>query len=206
MKTIIGVYKITSLHGKVYIGQSINILKRFDGYLKLNNCQGQHKLRNSFQKYRVESHQFEIIEECLENQLNERERYWQDYYDVLGINGLNLILTKTNSKSGKLSREVCEKKSKSMKGKFIRRGVILSENTKQLMSLAAEGKSKPWLKGRKCPKPNKIILQYDLQGNFIKEWESAKVASGSLNKTKSNITAVANGSKKIAYNFKWKYK
>ena len=42
---------------------------------------------------------FEIIEQCILTQLNERERYWQDYYDVLGINGLNCKLTETKDKS-----------------------------------------------------------------------------------------------------------
>ena len=44
----IGIYKITNLiNGKIYIGQSVNILKRWLSYKKLN-CKGQPKLYRSF--------------------------------------------------------------------------------------------------------------------------------------------------------------
>ena len=42
----IGIYKITSLTGKVYIGQSTNLEKRKDDYVKLR-CNKQPKLYNS---------------------------------------------------------------------------------------------------------------------------------------------------------------
>lgn len=113
---MIGIYKITSPSGKVYIGQSVNIHNRFNKYLNINNSKGQRKLNNSFKKYGVENHIFEIIEECEFEQLNIRERYWQDYYDVLGKNGLNCVLTETNSKIRILSEEYKRKISKSKKG------------------------------------------------------------------------------------------
>jgi hypothetical protein len=64
----------------------------------------------------VDSHIFEVVEECLESDLNDRERYWQTYHDVLNV-GLNLILTKTDNKSGKSSKETKIKISNSHKGK-----------------------------------------------------------------------------------------
>ena len=100
---MIGIYKITSPSSKTYIGQSINIEKRIMWYKRLR-CKSQKKLYNSFIKYGVDAHNFEIIEECDILLLNERERYWQDYYDVLN-NGLNLRLTSTNDRSGKMSKE-----------------------------------------------------------------------------------------------------
>ena len=114
---MIGIYKITSPTGKVYIGQSINIEKRFKNYKVLQNCKGQFKLYNSFLKYGINNHNFEIIEECNIDLLNERERYWQDYYKCIDINGLNLKLTNTLDKSGKLSEELKLKLSNSAKGK-----------------------------------------------------------------------------------------
>ena len=59
----IGIYKITSPSNKVYIGQSTNLEKRKDDYIKLR-CDKQPKLFNSLQKYDWEQHIFEIIEEC----------------------------------------------------------------------------------------------------------------------------------------------
>jgi hypothetical protein len=48
------------------------------------------------------------------------------------------------------------------------------------------------------------ILQYDINGNLIKEWESARKAMKELNIT--HITDCARGERKTAGDFIWKYK
>ena len=113
---MVGIYKITNPSGKVYIGQSIDIEKRFKRYNKLH-CKQQYKLYNSLKKYGVENHIFEVIEECEINQLNNRERYWQENYNVIGRNGLNLSLTATDIKRKVYTQEIIEKISNSQKGK-----------------------------------------------------------------------------------------
>lgn len=115
---MIGIYKITSNTKKIYIGQSVNIYERFRRYKLIQNCKTQHRLYNSLIKHGVENHKFEVIEECIIEQLNERERYWQDYYDAIGENGLNLKLTETNDKSGFCSEEVRSKLSTAKKNVF----------------------------------------------------------------------------------------
>lgn len=102
-----GIYKITSPSGKVYIGQSIDIEKRW-GYYKTKKTNIQPKLQNSFNKYGVTKHLFEILELCSEDTLNERERYWQDFYNVI-VDGLNLKLTPANE-MGRLSPTTLEKR------------------------------------------------------------------------------------------------
>jgi group I intron endonuclease len=111
-----GIYKITSPSGKIYIGQSICIERRKKRYAKLA-CKGQIKIYNSLVKYGFSEHIFEVIEECSEEELNTRERYWQDFYDVLGENGLNLRLTLTDDKPGKHSKETIEKIGNANRGK-----------------------------------------------------------------------------------------
>ena len=107
---MIGIYKITSPSGRIYIGQSINIKKRFYGYKFITNSKGQIKLNRSFLKHGIINHNFEIIENCIESELNNRERYWQDFYNCMII-GLNCKLTTTNDKSGRLSIETKNKLS-----------------------------------------------------------------------------------------------
>jgi len=51
---------------------------------------------------------------------------------------------------------------------------------------------------------SKIVIQYDLDGNFIKEWPSAQEASRQLKI--SHITSCCRGERKWAGDFKWKYK
>jgi len=125
---MIGIYKITSPSGKVYIGQSVNINKRFNSYYKLQNVISQRKLYNSFLKHGVENHIFEILEECDIVLLNERERFYQELYNVIN-KGLNCRLTETNDKSGKLSNETIELLVK------INTGKKLSLETKLKVSL-----------------------------------------------------------------------
>lgn len=113
---MIGIYKITNPKGKIYIGQSTNIVKRKNNYSKLQDCKNQTKLYNSLVKYGYSEHIFEVVEECNIEDLNERERYWQDFYNVLG-EGLNLKLTKTGSRSGYCSQETAIKIGNANKGK-----------------------------------------------------------------------------------------
>ena len=150
---MIGIYKITSPSNKVYIGQSVDIKKRFYNYKSLS-CKSQTIIYNSFKKYGVDNHQFDIVEECPIELLNERERYWQDYYNVIYKNGLNCLLTKTTDKSGKLSKETIDKIKENRKGipsKFkdsksrnlkISKSLIgkkLSEEHKKSLSIAQTG-------------------------------------------------------------------
>ncbi len=87
---MIGIYKITSPSGKIYIGQSTNIEKRWKEYYKLR-CKTQPKLYHSFLKYGSEKHVYEILEECLVENLDDREIYYGILYDVL-VKGLNCCL------------------------------------------------------------------------------------------------------------------
>ena len=53
---------------------------------------------------------------------------------------------------------------------------------------------------------SKALLQYDLQGNFIKEFPSVSEASREFGKSQANISRCANGFKNQAYGFIWKFK
>jgi len=51
------------------------------------------------------------------------------------------------------------------------------------------------------------IIQYDLDDNFVKEWESATAAAKELgHSSSSNIVNVLNEKRLNAWGFKWKYK
>ena len=126
---MIGIYKITNPKGKIYIGQSTNIQSRFKQYTK-PHFKRQYKLFHSIEKYGYALHLFEIIEECAESVLNIKERYWQDFYNVLGENGLNLHLTKTDSKPAKHSEETKQKIKESLIGR------VMTDEHKKRMSIA----------------------------------------------------------------------
>ena len=105
---MIGIYKIQNLiNQKCYIGQSINIDRRwkdekrtaFDITAKNYN----YPISQAFRKYGLENFNFEIIEECLQSELNEKERYWINYYDSF-FNGYNQTLG-DSTKTLEISKE-----------------------------------------------------------------------------------------------------
>ena len=57
--------------------------------------------------------------------------------------------------------------------------------------------------GTRPEKIKKPILQYDLDGNFIREWSSATDVS---KEAQENICQCLKGKRKTAYGFIWKYK
>jgi group I intron endonuclease len=115
---MIGIYKITSPSGKIYIGQTTNFTKR-KNYYKNGAKPYQVRIHNSLQKYGYDAHTIEFIEQCLVENLNERERYWQDFYDVIGENGLNCRLTETKDKSGFISDESKSKMSEARQNRIL---------------------------------------------------------------------------------------
>lgn len=115
---MIGIYKITSPTNKVYIGQSINIERRFKNYKSISQTRGQVMLHNSFKKHGVNNHTFETLEECIVESLNERERYWQEFYNVLEC-GLNCLLTDTKDSIKVYSAESIERIRQGNLGKEI---------------------------------------------------------------------------------------
>ena len=124
---MIGIYKITSPSGRIYIGQSTNIEKRKKQYEK-SNCKSQTALFGSILKYGFKNHIFEIVCECNVSELNNKERYYQDLYNSMyNSKGLNLRYSKSNDKSGYLLQSVKDKIS------IKKLGVVFSEKHKQSM-------------------------------------------------------------------------
>jgi group I intron endonuclease len=214
---MIGIYKITSPSGKVYIGQSINIEKRFKYYKCLTkSLKKQLLLYNSFCKHGVENHKFEIVHELTKGTeqsiLNQHEiLYWKEYKNR-GFKMLNI--RDAGGSKGKPSEDTKKKMSIANKGKGGRisfLGKNHTKKTKMLMRLAQEGKpkSKQHCKNMSISQiglRNKPILQFDLNGNFIKEWASIKEAGDTLKLSKGNISSCANGFLKRVNKFKWTFK
>jgi group I intron endonuclease len=160
MIKIIGIYKITNPKGAVYIGESKDIEKRWNVDYKYLQCKGQRKLYNSFVKYGVEAHTFEIIKECTIEEIPYYERHYQEFYNVLDKEfGLNLKYTKVGEKKQVYSDETKRKQSESQKRKYAegyvsnRKGKKVSEETlkKQRESMKkkySEGYVNP-MKGKK---------------------------------------------------------
>ena len=86
-------------------------------------------------------------------------------------------------------------------------GRVYSDESKQKMSQSKQGKKfaedkKINMKGKRC----KPILQFDLENNFVKEWDSFKDITTNLGFHNSGLCFCCKGIQNTAYGFKWKYK
>lgn len=87
--SMIGIYKITNLtNGKSYIGQSVHIERRW-----MEHCLPSAKslIAKAIQKYGKEQFSFQVIEECLQEQLDEKEEYYISHYNTVVPNGYNIM-------------------------------------------------------------------------------------------------------------------
>ena len=137
MKKIIGIYKITSPSGKIYIGQSKHCLYRWKYHYSKLHCKRQRHLYNSLLKYGFNEHQFEILEECIVEELNNKEIYWIQYYNSTNKTiGLNI----REGGNGKIfSKETRELMRQNALGNTNMLGKIHSDKTKKLISQNRKG-------------------------------------------------------------------
>jgi group I intron endonuclease len=106
------IYKITNPNDKIYIGCTIDFKRRLSEYRRLS-INGQVKIYNSLSKYGFDKHVFEIIEECDNDTLHEREIYWIKYFNCIE-EGLNIRL---GNRTGSLTEDTKQKISAALKGR-----------------------------------------------------------------------------------------
>jgi group I intron endonuclease len=131
------------------------------------------------------------LELCDIDELNDREQFWIDKTQCFKQDlGYNICLFANTTKGLKLSNNTKIKISNSLKGKnnpmF---GKTHSEETKNKIS-----------KFR-----SKSIIQLDLNGSFIKLWESAKKAGQTLGVYSNNINSCCRKIKYSAGGYIWIY-
>ncbi|MBK7362782.1 MAG: hypothetical protein IPJ01_10840 [Micavibrio sp.] len=176
---IVGIYKIMSPKGAVYIGLSTDVYYRIYSCYKKLRCKQQHKIYNSLIKYGVENHKFEIIniiensnlsKSEIINELNKLEiKYIKEFNSfsddnyILGMNltrgGGSMELTAETRKNignknrGRIvSKEVRMKIGQSHKGKPLskeHKNKISKSNTGKIISEETRRKLSESHKGEK---------------------------------------------------------
>ena len=93
-KTKCGIYKITNITtDECYIGQAVDIYRRWSDHCKCGlgiDTPPGNKLYKAMQEYGLENFTFELLVECSQPELNEKEKYFIDLYqaDTFGYNGV----------------------------------------------------------------------------------------------------------------------
>lgn len=230
-----GVYTITNLiNNKIYIGFAKNINKRWIRHKDDLNNNIHHcvHLQDSWNKYGKNQFLFEVLIECEERFLASEEHYWATLLNVHNENyGYN---TRPTHPYGKINQTEETKKKISISNFGKRRTDLERKNMSEKAKLKKDKGYVPWNKDSKGGivseevklkikhtmlakhlKTNngvgvlkrRPVLQYDLNNNFIKEWESLTEASLYFSgNTCSGINRVCNNKQRKAYNNYWKWK
>lgn len=216
------IYKYTFPNGKVYIGQTYKGSGRYGKPMKYRNS----LVGNAMSKY--PSFQKEIIEYCSKEMIDEREVFYINKYDSTNRNkgynrdyGGSKNKRFTNELKKQLSKihtdlQVSEIEQFTLDGSFVKTWKSIKEASRELkidrgrISKALHGHIKQaggyiWkLKEVYSPYNSRPISQYDLKGNFIRDWDNTKQAEEALHI--HNILNSLNGHNKTTGGFQWKYK
>lgn len=115
---MIVIYRITSPAGRIYIGQTKDVKKRWSTYRRPNCVNRQPLLQRSLLKYGTENHVFDIIHELPKDAskeiVDDYEAYYIDQYKECGALMLNL---KGGGSRGVLSEESINKLKNTKKEK-----------------------------------------------------------------------------------------
>lgn len=195
-----GVYAIVNtLNNKKYIGSTYSLRKRFRQHF--NDLQKQKHpniiLQRAFDKYGHKHFGFIVLERC-ENIVSTLLYIEQKYIDECGDYNI--------CKEAGTTRGVPHKQPPmSEEG----RRKIADANRRRKWS--AESLLKKSESAKRCEynvKQRKAVLQFDLDGNFIAEYESVSAAGKSTGKPngRTSVKDCCNGRRMTAYNYKWRYK
>lgn len=192
-------YIKNKVNGKMYIGKTNNFERRkMEHFYKAESCP---ILQRAFYKYGKEN--FEMVplltfkaanNKVLNLILNQLEIFYIKKYDTF-YNGYNA------TKGGDGHSGYIPKESTRRKIGLHHKGKIVTVETRNKQSVAAY-KSQNWINTEKS------ILIYDLEGKFIKEYQSVtsaiKEITGKIKNTAITF-ALANPTSQ-AFNYLWRYK
>lgn len=213
-----GIYQIKSIkNNKIYIGSAVYIKNRWALHIKSLSNKKHHSihLQRHVNKYGINDLEFSILEVCNKVDLLNREQFYinnlNPEFNICKIAGSSFGVKRSDKTKEKIRQANLglkhpewrnEIKSKAQGGEN-----HWTKNKKNPFSLESKLKMskthKELYKNGYIHPKNKSIIQYDLNGNFIKEWKSisdAKKVYG--NGIQNNL----NNKSKTAYGFKWKYK
>lgn len=210
---------VNVINNKKYIGSTCYFNKRKQLHLKRLNSNIHHSkiLQNSWNKYGENNFVFEILEEVKDkNDLLKREQWYIDNhnceFNICKVAGSSLGVKRTESTKEKIRKNNLGLKHPEWRNK-IKSKSQGGENhwtkkkkfTEQAKINMSNAQKKLYEQGYQHPN-KKIIIQLDLKGNFIKEWESASVAGKELNINIEAIGICARKKSKTSGGFKWEYK
>lgn len=223
-----GIYKITNLiNDHCYIGQAVDIKRRWSEHrsVAFNSSKNQYNyaIYRAIRKYGLDNFSFDVIEECEENQLNEKEKYWIEFYNSYK-NGYN------ETKGGDFSSNHWDKtvNQYDLNGSFINSFYSIRKASRETgiddsligrccrheivhagRFLWAYDGEEPKIPKEKPKTGKRKVGQYDyITNTLIATFDSIKEATIAVNgKSATNISNVCNHIKnqQVAYGYHWEF-
>ena len=217
------------IDNKIYIGRCLDFHKRTIGHKSelRNNIHHSFILQRAVNKHGIENFEFLMLEKCKPEECRDKEQFWINLLNP----EYNLVKNSRGGFYGKRSIETIEKLRESkrkvdvyqfdLKGNFITKYRSISDAARAINKNEAchigdvcRGKRNRaygylWSFTETPPIDNTLtIYQYDLNGNFIEEFNSWKKIAILFNTTAETVTKFIKNqnikTKTNLKNFKWK--
>ena len=187
------IYKISNPNGRIYVGQTTKSAEqRIIQYRSKRKKYGKSLVLRSIAKYGWDAHVFEVIEDNVPKELlNEREIYWikeLKTYAAENLDGMNLTRGGDYRESWRNDKTRVERAKQRRGEKAPSWGKKMSEEVKRKISKSVKKYNKvngikPSVECYKKAEEARFVavIAYDINGNFIGEYDSIKFAANSLN-------------------------
>jgi len=177
-------------------------------------------INRAYKKYGENYFKREIIEYCNIDELNDKEKLYIKQYNTKFPHGYNLTdggdgmkgYQYNNNQKQNISEAKTGQKYPKEHGDKIRQAKLGKKRDQETINKIIQTKASKHniqsnldLKGQYKSNSQKSILQYNLQGNLLNEYQSAQEAGRCLNKSGNQIADCAAGRQKTAYGYIWKY-
>lgn len=226
---MVGIYLVTNkINGHQYVGQSIDIKRRWVEHKCPSNIANDRTINKAYRKYGFDNFDYQVIEECSEEMLDEREKFW--------INKLHPVYNMNEGGVGNKGHHHSEstKKILSFKSKTQWENSTEEEKAKRIannlkgqpkghkVSLETRDKLRLINLGKKHSEETKRKMSMSKKGkndnkshfktviaiknnDAVAIFFSVRFAGEYLNIHPSSITKVLKGERKTASNYNWKY-
>lgn len=210
------IYKITNkMNEKVYIGKTLTTIderwKRHCIDYKKRNSE-QRPLYSAMNKYGIDCFTVEMVEECNEDILSEREKYWIEYYSSFK-NGYNATIGGDGKPYVDYDLVVATYQHVQNQTKTAKLLGIDIKTVGKILDIRNIDKC-PLSKMDEFKKRSFMVNMFSKDGEYIKSFTSAHEAARYISPNKSynavdgvagHILDACKGKRKSAYNYKWSY-
>jgi len=205
------IYKITNkVNGKMYIGETNRTIEiRWRQHKsRAKDPQYTEYLYQAMRKYGIENFTIECLEQCCPEERFHKETNYIILYNTLAPNGYNLVLSQ-DGPTPLMIQQVLDLWGEGLS--LVGIGAKIHIDPKTISGyLRSNGVTSEEILERRTKNAGKhsrkAVIQYTLDGDFIREFESASAASRELSCNNASISKCCKGNILTYNGYIWQYK